>query len=76
MAIRDHGLVLYLRDKHIPVVNKCRVDHRPRSKVRPLNFEDLTSAFIVLGMGVLLSFIIFVVQLIKGKFCLNSARDV
>ena len=52
----------------IPKADQCFADSKPRvSRLVPIQLSDLTSAFLILGIGIALATLSFVLELIYFK---------
>lgn len=62
--IVEVGLYDYWNAKHVPIDNKCSLKANEAKKKKPkaLKFTQLSSAFLVLGIGLSLSFLVFLIE--------------
>lgn len=58
----ESGTLNQIYKSHHPPPSKCRVDYRPRASNAPLTLLDLSSAFVLWGVGLSLSIIVFAVE--------------
>lgn len=80
MRLWDHGLWSHLVTSYNPQKNLCPVkDKTTKSKPRQLSLRDLDAAFIVIGIGLSLSFIAFILEnlifLLSKLFLLRKLFD-
>ena len=69
MQSLEVGLVPYWFSKHTPNIDKCRVDiEKPQGKIKSIKLYDMASAFLVIGFGVALSFLAFLLEIIHHHF--------
>lgn len=52
---------------------KCRTDIPPETKIRSLSLTDMTFAFVILGFGLALTAVAFLLEVI-GKFYFSKKR--
>jgi len=64
------GLISYFRNKYFPSTDQCRVDAAPDSNCKPLTLVDLSPAFFVLGIGISLSILAFLLERINHYYFL------
>lgn len=57
------GTVSYMMRKNYPLATTCRTDNPPETKIRPLALADLAAAFFILGIGLSLSILGFVIEI-------------
>ncbi len=62
----ETGLTDYWRKKYWPSRNKC-TDSNKQQEARSLNLDDLQSAFLVLAVGISISAIAFLFELMVFK---------
>ena len=67
MRFWDHGYVSFWRNKYAPIVPECRVDLPAESKMKPMTLNDLAAAFLILGVGLTLSCLLFLIERIYHK---------
>jgi hypothetical protein len=72
MQMTETGLTDYWRKKYWPSRNKC-TDSNKQQEARSLNLDDLQSAFLVLAVGISISAITFLFELMVFK--LKDTRD-
>ena len=62
----ESGLFNYWAKKHLPRTDKCLLDRYSDAspEIRKLSLKDLTSPFVILLLGLSLSFFVFLVELI------------
>lgn len=61
----ETGIVGKLKKGYAKVAEKCYpYDTAPRPKNTPLGLIDLVSAFAILGLGLSLAFVVFLVELV------------
>jgi hypothetical protein len=66
MQMTETGLTDYWRKKYWPSRNKC-TDSNKQQEARSLNLDDLQSAFLVLAVGISISAIAFLFELMVFK---------
>lgn len=72
----ETGLWDHWRKSHVPSTDRCKLDAYKREerkkKPKSINLSDLSGAFLVLGVGLFLAFMVFtverVVYLVSGRF--------
>ena len=72
MQMTETGLTEYWRKKYWPSRNKC-TDSNKQQEARSLNLDDLQSAFLVLAVGISVSTVAFLFELMIFK--LKGIRD-
>ncbi len=60
------GYFLYIRTTYFPVQNQCRADAKRGGRTSPIKLLDFIGTFLLLGIGIGVSFIIFIIELILG----------
>ncbi|KAK4016112.1 hypothetical protein OUZ56_031070 [Daphnia magna] len=64
----ENGLLPYWLKKYTPNVDKCMVGTiKPHGRMTPFTLDDLSSAFALFGIGISLSFLTFVLEMITGE---------
>ena len=63
------GIVEHLKKKHIPPNDKCRTDApHPTTKNKPFSLRERVSAFLIWGIGICLSILAFIFEIIVNTF--------
>ncbi len=73
----ENGLLDEIRkryQKEWRVGRHCHLSQVDRDLKTPLSFEDLTSAFIVLGIGVFVSVLTFIFEISINRWRLHTSR--
>ena len=63
----ETGLTIYMRKKDTPKDIPCRTDVKPMGKMSAFTFKDLTFALFLFCIGVGMSMILFLFELIIGR---------
>ena len=58
----DYGYTWYWKNKYLPIAPECRVDVPLEGKMKPLTRTDLSFTFLILGVGISLSFLTFLIE--------------
>ncbi len=66
----ESGLYRYWAKKYLPKIHKCLMDHYQEDspKVRKLCLHDLSSPLVLLLLGVSLSLLVFLLEIIWHRF--------
>lgn len=67
MRLWDFGMWNKLRDLYIPIKKQCQANTPPATRVRPIKLIDLTSAFLLFGLGTALSILEFVLEVVGPR---------
>lgn len=61
----ESGLLVHWLRKYTPNVDKCMLDTvKPRGRMTSISLLDLSSAFLLLGFGVGLSIVVFLLEIV------------
>ncbi len=60
-----NGMIIHLHDQYFKSTDQCRIDEPPETKLRALTFIDLSPAFFILGVGILLSSFCFAIEILS-----------
>ena len=79
MELRENGLLDYYGNQVLFVAGsggseQCFTEKSPEAKDVPIRMVDLTSAFLILGIGLTLSILCFLLELIVSKYKLESMK--
>ena len=66
MELAKIGFVSHMKNKYFPVTKQCRTGAPPETQIRALQIKDLTVIFIILVIGLSLSVLAFIAELIFG----------
>ena len=66
MKMAQNGIIYYLKEKYFPKSGQCRVDADTGSKAAAMNLNELAIAFVMLGLGLALSVVAFLLEMIFG----------
>lgn len=72
--LRDVGLLDYWERRHWPKKNRCSeplAAGKPNGN-RRLTFDNLSSTFVLLGCGLVASFVLFLVELVRYRIYLTD----
>ena len=61
------GYFIHVRNMYFPVVNRCRADVKPEGKMTAFNLTDFASAFVWLGLGIGVSILTLILEIIFGR---------
>ncbi len=56
------GIVALYKERYFPSADQCRTDVPPKTNTGPLKLVDLTGPFFLLGLGLSLSIMIFIIE--------------
>lgn len=59
-------MVALIKKSYFPSTQKCRTDVPPETKTRVLTLLDLAPAFLIFGIGLSISFIAFLIEIIAN----------
>jgi len=65
-------MVALYKLRHLPSTNQCGTDQPPETKTGALKFVDLVAAFFILLVGMSLSVLAFVAEILAGLFAKRS----
>lgn len=68
LRIHASGIVALYKLRHLPSTNQCGTDNPPETKIGALDFVDLVAAFFILGVGMLLSVLAFIAEILAGCY--------
>ncbi len=69
LRAKNAGLTDLWQKWSLPNIDKCKLDkNKDEGKVKPITLVELSSAFLVLGVGLLLSVLAFLIE------CLMASR--
>lgn len=68
MYFWDFGLTNFLMRKYLPGTVHCRADQKPKGQSQSFKLVDLTSAFFLLGVGLCLSSLTFMLETFTGRY--------
>ena len=71
----ENGILNHLFAKFTPKIDKCMVDKSDPPKLSPLKLIDLSSAFLILGIGYGLSLVAFLFEMCR-KFLHRSIHRI
>lgn len=67
MYLWENGLLKRWITKYYPNIEKCRVKNwKPTGKASALKLNDMWGAFVLLGLGLSVSFLIYLMELIAS----------
>lgn len=58
------GIVNYMISQAVDSTKQCRVDDKPKTKVQVLKLVDLAAVFVLIGLGLTLSVLVFIFEII------------
>jgi len=67
----DTGLIDYqVKSNKQNMIDKCQPDHIQKTgpKIRPLSLVDLSGPFVILVLGLSISFLVFLVELVISRW--------
>ena len=67
MKLSENGLVAHLKKKYIPPSDQCRVDKIPDAKLEAVKLNELTIVYLILGVGLTLSILSFLLEIVIAK---------
>jgi hypothetical protein len=79
MELRENGLLDYYGNQVLFVAGsggaeQCFTEKAPEAKDVPIKMVDLTSAFLILSIGLTLSILCFLIELIVSKYQRETVR--
>ena len=77
LRLQSSGIIALYKLRHMPSTDECNTDVPPETKTRSLNLTDLAPAFLILGIGLSLSTLEFLIEtLIKYLKILISNSNI
>ena len=68
---REMGLNTVWRKNHVPNIDKCMLDNQDKDKKpTPITLAQISSAFVVLGIGIAVAAFTFLLEIIHSLFTL------
>ena len=72
----ESGLNNYWYDSYKPPGQNCRIDYRPKTRNKPLTLIDLSSVFLLFGLGIALSVLAFLIERIVATWKQHNQPEI
>jgi hypothetical protein len=77
MWLKQSGMLDYLEHFYWPQKNRCSapISTKPSSKNEKLTFDYLSGAFLLLGVGLIMSIVAFLIELFTHHCCCRQRNN-
>lgn len=64
----ENGLGDYWKKKHVPSMDRCKLENQDVGGPKPISLFELSSAFVILGIGLSLGILVYLVEKIISVY--------
>ena len=75
LQAHNGNLIAHELKKYVPDIHKCSAENYRKTKLKKLDLKDLSGAFLILFLGLVLSTIVFFLENIFGRFAKKENRN-